>query len=235
MANEVVRYKNEMNLVPMRQFTAVEMDLFFAICAKMKRRKSDTVRFTFDQLRALSDYKPTSVKRFADDLDKTYYKMLQLTYGEYKDGVRRRFVLFTGFEIDENEKFVDISVNPKLEYILNEIEDTFTRFELVSFTSIRSSYAKTMYRLLCQFKVPGYYIVKIEDFKYLLGIPEKYTMGKIDERILIPMKKELSPFYEYLDISKRKKNGRGRGGIVTHLEFTFREKEASNTQTKIKK
>jgi len=88
-----------------------------------------------------------------------------------------------------------------------------------------SSYAKTMYRLLCQFKVPGYYIVKIEDFKYLLGIPEKYTMGKIDERILIPMKKELSPFYEYLDISKRKKNGRGRGGIVTHLEFTFREKE----------
>lgn len=228
MANEVVKYKNDMNLVPMRHFTAVEMDLFFAICAKMKKRKSETVRFTFNQLRSLSNYKPTSTKRFADDLDKTYDKMLHLTYGKTKDGVRSRFVLFTGFEIDENEKFVDISVNPKLEHILNELDGTFTRFELAAFTSLRGSYAKTMYRLLCQFKVPGYYIVKIDDFKHLLGIPENYSMGKIDERILIPIKNELTPFYEYLDINKKKKAGRGRGGVVTHFEFHFREKEEIN-------
>lgn len=225
MAYEIVKYKNEMNLVPMRNFTSTEMDLFFAICAKMKNNESRTVRFTFDQLRALSDYKPTSLKRFADDLDRTYYKMLHLTYGEQNGSVRKRYVLFTGFEIDEDGKFVDIKVNPDLQHILNQLENTFTRFELEVFTSIRSSYTKTMYRLLCQFKETGYYIVKIEDFRYLLGIPENYTMGKIDERVLLPIKKELNPLYSRLDISKKKKVGRGRGGIVTHIEFYFKEKE----------
>ncbi len=36
MTGETVVYKNEMNLVPLRRFTATEINLFFAMCNKLK-------------------------------------------------------------------------------------------------------------------------------------------------------------------------------------------------------
>lgn len=31
-----VKYKNDLNTIPMRSFNRAELDLFFSICAKMK-------------------------------------------------------------------------------------------------------------------------------------------------------------------------------------------------------
>lgn len=87
----------------------------------MKDKGERKVRFSFEDLRELSDYKPTSIKRFADDLESVYSKMLQLTYRTDEEGVREKFVLFTGYRIDENNQVVDISVNPELDYIINEL------------------------------------------------------------------------------------------------------------------
>lgn len=225
MANEVVKYKNEMNLVQMNTLSAVEMDLFFAICARMRNKGTMLVRFEFDELRILSEYKPTSTKRFADDVQKTLDKLTKLTYKENKDGIRKGFVLFPDYEVNEVHGYAEVGINKSMVGILNELERHFTRFELAEFAGIRSIYAKSLYRLLKQFRIPGYYIVTIEDFRYLMDIPEHYKQGNIDQRVINPALKELAPLYEYLDINKRKKAGRGRGGIVTHLEFHFKEKE----------
>lgn len=220
MANIKVKYKNELNLVPMRNFDSVEMNLFFSICAKMKDRGLSKVRFTFEDLRELSAYKPTSIKRFADDLEAVYSKMIQLTYRTEEAGIREKFVLFTGYRIDENNQTVDISVNPELNFIINELSTEFTKFELQEFTGIRSSYAKTMYRLLKQYRSTGFYKVKIEDFRELLDIPESYSMSKIDERILKPIKNELSAYFDDLKIIKHK--GR-KGNKIAAIEIRFKE------------
>jgi len=220
MANIKVKYKNELNLVPMRNFDSVEMNLFFSICAKMKDRGLSKVRFTFEDLRELSAYKPTSIKRFADDLEAVYSKMIQLTYRTEEAGIREKFVLFTGYRIDENNQTVDISVNPELNFIINELSTEFTKFELQEFTGIRSSYAKTMYRLLKQYRSTGFYKVKIEDFRELLDIPESYSMSKIDERILKPIKNELSAYFDDLKIIKHK--GR-KGNKIAVIEIRFKE------------
>lgn len=230
MANIKVKYKNELNLIPMRNFDSVEMNLFFSICAKMKDKGVRKVQFSFEDLRELSAYKPTSIKRFADDLEAVYNKMIQLTYRTEEAGVREKFVLFTGYRIDENKQTVDISVNPDLDYIINELSTEFTKFELQEFTGIRSSYAKTMYRLLKQYRSTGFYKVKIEDFRDLLDIPPSYTMSKIDERVLKPIKKELDQYFERLDITKHK--GR-KGNKIAVLEFNFKEKESTKPRVPI--
>lgn len=219
--NEIkVKHANELNRVPMRDFSATEMDLFFSLCAKMKDKGSQKIRFDFDTLRSLSDYKPTAIKRFANDLESVYDKMLQLTYRTYEDGVREKFVLFTGFKIDENNQYVEISVNPDLEHILNELSSEFVKYELVEFTSIRSSYAKTMYRLLKQYRSTGFFKIKIEDFKEILDIPKSYQMSDIDRRVLKPIKKELSAFFNPLDIKKIKAK---KGNRIAMIEFRFKE------------
>ena len=43
MSGETDIYKNEMNLVPLRRFTATEINLFFAMCNKLKEQ--DTVHY----------------------------------------------------------------------------------------------------------------------------------------------------------------------------------------------
>lgn len=223
MANIKVKYKNELNLVPMRNFDSVEMNLFFSICAKMKDKGERKVRFSFEDLKELSDYKPTSIKRFADDLESVYSKMLQLTYRTDEEGIREKFVLFTGYRIDENKQIVDISVNPELDYIINELSTEFTKFELQEFTGIRSSYAKTMYRLLKQYRSTGFYKVRIEEFRELLDIPEDYKMGNIDQRVIKPIKKDLAAYFDNLEVIKHKAR---KGNKIASIEFRFEEKQA---------
>lgn len=222
MQGLTVKYKNELNTVPMRNFSAKEMDLFFSICAKMKNKNTDMVIFGFDELKELSQYKSTSITRFADDLENIFDKMQKLTYRQQIKGVRSKFVLFPFFEIDENEKTVEISANKKLEYILNEITNEFTQFELKEFTGLRSSYSKTMYRLLKQFKSTGYYTVKIDEFRELLDIPVSYRIREIDTRVLKPIKKELSQFFKPFIITKVKAK---KGNKIDRLEFRFQEKQ----------
>lgn len=219
---EVVKYKNELNTIPMRKFSSAEMDLFFAICSKMKDKKTDTVKFEFAEIKEMSSYFSRSEKRFVNDLTGVYRKMLQLTYSTESDDEVSYFVLFTGFTINKKEKFVEISVNPKLEYILNQLTHEFTQFELVEFTSLKSSYAKTMYRLLKQYKSTGYYTVKIDDFRILLSVPGSYRMSDINKQILAPVKKELSQYFDPFTIKKIKAK---KGNKIERLEFIFIEKE----------
>lgn len=206
----------------MRKFNSKEMDLFFSICAKMKNQSTGTVRFDFEDLKELSDYKMTATSHFIKDLDNVYTKMLGLNYREENEKKIKRFVLFTGFEIDKEDMYVEISVNPNLEYVLNQLTNEFTQFELQEFTSLSSSYSKTMYRLLKQFKSTGYYTVKMEEFRDLLDIPASYRMGNIDQQILNPIKKELTQFFDPFEIKKIKAK---KGNRIDRLEFYFIEKK----------
>ena len=215
-----VKYQNKLNLVSLKQFNSKEMDLFFAICARMKDKGLGKICFTFDELKDLSEYRFTGSQRFVKDLDNLYSKMLQLTYREELDelGSFSRFVLFNGFTVDVTNKIVEVSVNPKLEGLLNNLTTEFTRFELSAFTSIRSTYSKTLFRLLMQYRSSGYLVIGIEDFRERLDIPESYQMFNIDQRILKPALKELSAYFNDLKIAKIKAK---KGNKIAKLEFTF--------------
>jgi len=195
-----VRYQNELNLVPLKEFNAKEMDLFFALCARMKERGLDNVRFSFEELKELSEYKFTGNDRFVHDLENVYQKMISMSYRT-------------------DEMFVDVSVNPKLDYIINGLTTEVSRFELSAFTSIRSTYAKTLFRLLMQYRSTGYYIVRIEDFKERMDIPESYRqMGQIDQKVLQPALRELQNYFRDLKVTKIKAK---KGNKIAKLEFTF--------------
>lgn len=223
MANEIVKYRNEMNLIPMKNYTSTELDIFFSICAKLKEKQTLKVELTFAELRVLSNYKSTSIERFVKDLDSAYDKMLEIKYGEEQHGELKKFLLFSGYHRSVARQTVTISVNPDMVYMLNNIENQFTRFELEIFTNLKSFYSKTMFRLLKQYRSTGFYKVKIEDFMHIMDVPDTYNMSRITQRVLKPIEKELKPLYKYLTIEKI--IGKGSGGKVTHLEFNFKEKE----------
>lgn len=223
MANEIVKYHSELNTIPLRKFTPVEMNLFFSIVSRMREKGDKTVRFMFDQLKDLSNYKATANNRFIDDLQDTYEKILSLRFGSRSEsGLNRSmFVMFTEFEIvgDVDEPYIDIRIYEKALPLLNNL-DSWTRYSLQQFNELQSSYAKTMFRLLKQFRTKGCAYFSKDDFYELLDIPKTYKQGNVDQKVLHPIRQELTAIFKGLAI--KKKYGKGRGKPVIGYQFTFK-------------
>ena len=223
MANEIVKYHSELNTIPLRKFSPVEMNLFFSIVSRMRDRGDKTVRFTFEQLKALSNYKATANVRFIDDLKDTYEKILSLRFGRRSESglSYEMFVMFTEFKIDGDADvpYVDIRIYENALPLLNSL-DEWTRYSLQQFNELQSSYSKTMFRLLKQFRTKGFVYFSKEDFHELLDIPESYKQADIDKRVINPIRQELTAIFNGLSIKKRYRKGRGKP--VAGYQFTFK-------------
>jgi len=222
MSNELVKYQPELNTIPLRKFTPTEMNLFFSIVSRMRDKGDQTVRFTFDQLKDLSNYKPTANRRFIDDIKRTYDHLMDLRFGsQSKSGLSfTRFVMFTKFQIngDADEPYVDVEVYRDAIPLLNNLE-SWVRYALTEFRDLKSSYAKTMFRLLKGYRTTGYAYFSKSDFIELLDIPKSYRQSNTDQYVISPIKEELTPLFRGLTI--RKKYGRGRGKPVIGYAFSW--------------
>lgn len=223
MANEIVKYHYELNTIPLRKFTPVEMNLFFSIVSRMREKGDKTVRFTFDQLKDLSNYKATANVRFVDDLKTTYEKILSLRFGRRSESglSYEMFVMFTKFKIngDTPEPYVDIQVFEDALPLLNGL-DSWVRYSLQQFNELESSYSKTMFRLLKQFRTKGFAYFSKEDFHELLDIPKSYRQSDINKNVIKPIRQELTAIFKGLTI--KKKYGKGRGKPVIGYQFSFK-------------
>lgn len=223
MANEIVKYHHELNTIPLRKFSPVEMNLFFSIISRLRDKGDQTVRFSFEQLKDLSDYKATANARFIDDLKSTYEKILSLRFGRRSEsGLSvEMFVMFTRFKIngDVDEPYVDIQLFEDALPLLNGL-DEWVRYSLQQFNDLQSSYSKTMFRLLKQFRTTGYAYFSKEDFNELLDIPKSYRESDVNKKVLKPIKEELTPLFRGLTI--KKKYGKGRGKPVIGYQFSFK-------------
>ncbi|MGX0032243.1 plasmid replication initiation protein, partial [Staphylococcus capitis] len=89
---------------------------------------------------------------------------------------------------------------------------------LKELTNLKSSYSKTMFRLLKQYKHTGYLKLSMEDFRTRLDVSKSYQMCDITKRVLKPIINELSSIFNNLNINKIKAK---KGRKIEWLEFTF--------------
>lgn len=228
MANEVVKHHNDLNTVIMRKWTAEEMNFFFAIIAKARDKGTSDLVFDKYQLAELANYSIQHNKRFYDTMDSLANNITQLRYIEKTKNSIEYMPLFTWFRVDWEEDLSDmkaeVSVSPRFEYILNRLSANFTQYELQEFTTIRSTYAKTAYRLLKQWRTVGRKEFKIDEFKLLLDMPTSYKSCHIDRLVLKPILEQLSPYFEDLKVKKIK--SKKRGNPVLGYEFTWKKEVA---------
>ena len=219
MGAEVVKYHNDLNTVVMRTWTSEEMNFFFTILTKAKEQGVKKLVFNTDELRELAS--SSRKYRWEETITNAAKKIGQLTYFEQSERKFRVMTLFEFFEVDLDKKMVEVKVSSNFDYILNKLETQFTRYELEEFTSIRSTYAKTMYRLLKQWRTVGRKEFSVDDLKRILDTPESYRPSEIDRLILKPILEQLSPYFEALKVKKIKSNKRGTP--VLGYEFTWQK------------
>ncbi|HFZ4927439.1 TPA: replication initiation protein [Campylobacter coli] len=244
--SEIVKYNNDFNLLPMPELKAIQMDMFMAIISLTKDKKENTPflkkffnpdkrkiiipQKKFIELCRLNDSK-MDYKEIFFAIDDCLKKLCNFLISYQKD--ERTIYNFVCFEeaniiadevhITLQSRFYDMIINKKF---------GFTAFELAEFAELSGKYTKTLYRLLKQFRTTGKAYFEWEEFCRIMKIPENYRQIDIDQRILKPAIKELSkernlfdqirtPF-ENLAYEKEKTAGRGRGGKVSGITFTFK-------------
>lgn len=208
MSHLAVKYHNDLNQIPFRSFNAVEMDLFFTILASIKDEGVQEVVYSFSKIRELSKYTKNRKEDLVSDLEDMIIKLNQLIY-KIEDGSKLiYFTLFPTFIIDKDNQTLTIEVHKKFEYIMNNLNGgNFTVLQLKEIVSLKSTYSKTIYRLLNQFAENGRLHVAYDDFKKQLDIPDSYDNHGIKLRILEQAKKELKPYFKNLTY-KEIRNGR---------------------------
>lgn len=236
--NAVVKYHNDLNTVPMRNWTREEMNFFFAIIAKLRDEGSREVQFDKYGLAELANYTVTHNERFEDTMEKLVKNISQIHYIERTKNSLELMNLFSRFRVDWTDDLSEMSVQVKVteefEYVVNQLNVEFTTYELAEFTQIKSTYAKTVYRLLKQWRTVGKKEYSISDFKRLLDTPDYYTPSHIDKNILKPVKNELPAFFTDLKIKKVKSNKKGNP-VVSYV-FTWQpEKTGEWVNNKYKK
>ena len=244
--SEIVKYNNDFNLLPMPELKAIQMDMFMAIISLTKDKKENTPflkkffnpdkrkiiipQKKFIELCRLNDSKMDYKEIFfaIDDCLKKLCNFL-VSYQKNEKTIYN-FVCFEEANIIADEvhitlqsRFYDMIINKKF---------GFTAFELAEFAELSGKYAKTLYRLLKQFRTTGKAYFEWEEFCRIMKIPQDYRQSEVDKWILKPAIKELTkernlfdqirvPF-KNLFYEKEKTAGRGRGGKVSGITFTFK-------------
>lgn len=214
MANEIVKYENSFNKVVLSDFNSVEMNILFAVISRIREQGSREVTFSERYLKQLTKFRRK--KDFFKYLMGTYNKLSQLKGTITKGSVVARFTLFTGWAYDQDSGKLTVQVNPDYLGYFNDLEN-WTRFALDDFTGLRSTYSKTMFRLLKQYRTIGRRKFSMEEFREQLGIPKSYRPSDINRRVITYIQEELSVRFQNLKI-ERVKNGRR---IIGYL-FTWK-------------
>ena len=189
----------------------------------MKEQGIKELNISFSDLEKLIGIPFKDKNELVINIRSTNKKLLNLKTETSNNGVYIDFVLFRTFITDTNNNMLTIKVNEDFAYILNDLTQNFTLFDLKEFNLLSSIYAKHLYRLLKQFRYTGYYKVEINEFRRLFDIPSSYQMNDIDKRVLKPAIKEVSAFFNSLMMNKIKE-----GRKIKYLEFKFSKEQRSS-------
>ena len=257
MKTEIVKYHNDLNKVKLPRFTETEQNILFIILAKLNNKDKlektlhNRIRIFDKDIIKHIDFRMESREQFTKIVESLREKFFRASFRQIIETedeiIDSNFHFFNIMDIHYKKKniddgwddskifsYIDLEVNPRFEYLLDELTGKFTVFELAEFISISGKYTKTLYRLLKQYRQTGKMATYAKDwngFLEVMDIPKDYKICNIEQRILNPAIKELTkprtlfdqeriPF-KNLKYEKIKGAGRGQGGKVIGIVFSF--------------
>ncbi len=178
MSNDVVRYNNGFNTVPLRQFTPIEMDIFWSICSKMKRKGTKEITFEFETFKELANYTRREKEGFYKALKTLSDKLGSLTYKFEDEDEFEQLWLFQRFYISKKNESVTIQASERFEFILNSIGNDFTRFELENIKEFTTpnEYGEVIFSKFRVEKVKARKGNKISSFRIYFQEPDILTV-----------------------------------------------------------
>ncbi len=241
-----ITYHNNANKVNLGKLSEREANLLFAIFQRLKDQGNTLMRFEPQDLKRMIMVKSNLtnrqllqvLKNLLDNISGANFWIIRehVENGEiYED--HTSYMLFKQFEIrihkpTQTIEYLDVQLNDSYQYLLNNLGmgGQYTSFNLLEFQRVRGKYAKTLYRLLKQYKSTGILSVEWSQFRELLDIPRDYDMRSIDNFVLKIALKELNKIYPFEHLSYKKERKSHDKRKVTHIDFYFEQLPKGETK-----
>ena len=232
--NEIVKHRNELNDFELGKLSPNQANLFTYLVYKIKDK--DKVVISYDEAMEKLDL-PKEHRYFKKLLLQSYNKIMDMKYYNIKineNGNTSGSIshIFDEFEWDDETELISLEVNQKHKYLFAELQNRFTQYSLAEFIEIEGSHAKTLYRILKQWRYTGETpVMTIEKFKFVFGLTEKYKLSDIDRRVLNPAIDELKKLFIGLEVHKKyeKRKNKGRPKLEGYW-FSFKAEQKEKTQ-----
>lgn len=203
--NAIVQYHTDLNDVVFKNFKAVELNLFFAICSLLKNCGTETVTLKISDIKKIANYTNRNKKRFEPDLINTIDKGKTLPFVSHSPFPGQNMKLFDmdKTSIDFQERKLYIKLTSYFSYILNDFNEESVYFPMYLFTDLHSIYSKNVYRLFLQYEREEEYNFSIGMFREFLDLEEKYQhMKDMDKRVFKMVNDELGSYYDVFKFKK---------------------------------
>ncbi|MBP6714951.1 MAG: replication initiation protein [Aliarcobacter sp.] len=235
----------EINVSPVKFDSARMLDVYYNIVQRFNYQLTPSINITKQELYKIANFEEYFREPVADDLIAELCKSSTFEIPKAK-GRKIYGSVFTAREELDNTLTIwvsepfrpyifhknDIDIINKvkhkkelkteeLEYWDRELKEKKQFLLLLNqaeVEGIRSKYGKRLYGLLVQYQLKNKFYMSIENFRAIMEIPEKYTLGQLNGDILKRVKKELETkgLFKFLDEPK----GKGKRKI-THIEISF--------------
>ncbi|MBM0606068.1 replication initiation protein [Helicobacter pylori] len=230
--NTYTTYHNNANKVNLGKLSERESNLLFSIFQRLKDQGNTLIRFEPQDLKHMLNI-DISNERLSEVVIKLWDSIKTADFWKISETetsiIQENYMLFSRCKIELNKpskdlKYLEIQLNDNYQYLLNNLGmGQYTSFNLLEFQRVRGKYAKTLYRLLKQYKSTGILSVEWGQFRELLDIPKDYEMRNIDQKVLTPAIKELHKIYPFEHLSYKKERKSHDKRKVTHIDFYFEQ------------
>ncbi|BCZ18342.1 hypothetical protein NHP190003_16240 (plasmid) [Helicobacter sp. NHP19-003] len=248
-----VTLHNDIYKVNLGKLGAWESNLLFALFNRLKDQGDTCIRFEPHEVKEMIGALKIdggNLLRVVRTLWKNirmanFWKIMRFVENGEELTEETNYFLFKHFKIVSDQtpklRYIEVGINtPYFTHLLNNLSANFTSLQLKIFMSLRSKYAKALYRLLVRFEdVKKHCMCEVltyksdfEGFKEFMGIPRSLSIKDTDT-ILKPACRELgvpidegynpenpdrSLPYETIFYTKIKK---GKGNKVVGITFHF--------------
>lgn len=206
---DMVKYHNDLNRLNMATLKEKELELFYAICLKLKEKGIEEI--TID----ISDFKKEfnisnkiDKARFREYIKSVHKKFSELKYTIETEKEIETIIFFKKFKTDLEANKMIITVNKEYSYILNNIVSYYTQFNFKEYQSLKSKYSKILMPRLAQWNSVKKIEFLKEDLFEILGVPKscREKTSNFNNKVLTPIKAELPKVFYNLKVNPIKKS-----------------------------
>lgn len=231
----MVKYDNNLNLIPLKNFSKLDNNIFFAILHKIQNKNTNEIIIKSRELIHLIGNPNITLEELARTINDIAKKVSQCIVSIDNQNKVTYFTIFQKLEIDRTKNYDIIAqISAPFAYLINELKCQFTVLELFEFSNLKSKYSQTLYRLLKQFISTGIVHLEWNKFMQIMCISEKLQKRDIEKNIIKVAVNELAKLPLFSGLEYMKIKTKGQGNKITGIIFKFISTTNANKYTENK-
>lgn len=219
----ILKIKNQFNMITLTNFNEREIDLFFAILTQFRDIGTQKIRFYSTELKELAnrtDFERNKV--LVQDLKSMGVKMMTIVIKEENEKYIHLYNLFTDWKYNKDGKYIEMGIREEFTSWLNNCVQGYMKLDIDEIMELKTTHSKNLYVLLKQFRSTGRLYIEVDEFKKRLYTPRSYRFSDLSYRTIKPTVDELNEkgVFHNLQCEYLQKD-RMDPRKVSHLLFTF--------------